>query len=241
MKQESRDPRANAEAEALDKQQGHYFVPQSVADFANYVIPEFTIDPCAHPGQLIKAKTKTVGNSLLGIDGFEYQPKGGSCWLNPVSLKALPTEEDKSVDPGINLKTGKPKPPVRRKIVSSYPFHPMTDWFDKFIAHWENREIDDLLICSPSRVGCNWWTDLLTKAGATMIFRQRVCCWLQQRDSDGDMLPPIQLTSPQGGTSIFLFTRDDAVERRFITAGNVGELGVVVAPHLPGLNPDVEL
>jgi len=215
MIQQKRSPKASSDTEKLDRAQGHYFAPREVSDFANAVIPEFDVDPCAHPTQFIKAKEMIVGSRLTGVDGFNHVPKGGSCWLNPPSMSRIPTVKDLSVDVGINEKTGQPNPVHRRPLSTNYTFHPMTEWFDKYLGFWDIGLLDTLMIYTPSRLGSHWWTDLMAKSTIAFMFRQRPCCWIQQRDSEGDSLDPIQLTSPFTGAIIFLYTRDSTVVSRF--------------------------
>lgn len=190
-------PRAQGvddEAEERDRSLGHYFVPEKVVDIANSTVPEFDLDPCAHPSQLLKAKTKLVGSLMAEVDGYSV-PWSGSVWLNPPSFKRL-----------------------KKDVIANYAFYPLEDWFKKGLEAFEAGQVGTLMIYSPARNGVNWYNELMEKATIQFTFNQRVNCYIGQRNSDGEELPPREMTSPFGGSCLFLFSRDAEVVSRFVSS-----------------------
>ena len=203
-KSKKREDGVDEEAEAIDRSLGHYFSPARVADIANGVIPEFDIVPCAHPDQLVQAKNKMVGSLIQGVDGMKVRWTG-SCWLNPPSFKALGND-----------------------VVANYRFYTQTAWFDRGVAQYDCKDLDTLMIYSPARSGVNWFNSLLRKCTAHLVFNQRINCWISQRSCEGQPMAPRLMTSPYGGSVVFLFTRDEAARLRFIEVGQ--KEGVVLPP-----------
>lgn len=194
-KPQKRREGVDEQSEEIDRKLGHYFSPARVADLANRVVPEFDIDPCAHPDQLIQAKHKVEGSVLRGIDGMKMRWEG-SAWLNPPSFKAL-----------------------KKDVVANYAFYPQTEWFERGVAQFECGDLHTLLIFSPARAGVKWFNTLVRKCTLQLMFDQRINNWISQRSCEGEKMAPREMLSPFGGSCLFLFTTDSATQLRFIEHG----------------------